>query len=278
LTAANLENRIGDAGPFFYVPDARCERTVRHELAVCFDQQGVETSAFQALNAAYQNPPLIVSNRALGSRRSWQLLQEDMPLSALTVRDDQVIARFYNPTLSEQALNQAYATTDVWGNRIGESDRVAAKQVVTVQLAAAADSQQTAENETGLLEIVLPAWRVGTNKGRPDTAILGELAVRVDEMSVQIAALERESAETTGDNLLRLQHRIYALKRERLEFQLSILLNQRKLEQEDVLSAEYLFEPDPEIAELTLSLNQMRIKRRIFDYVVEALGANTVKG
>ncbi|MEM9775622.1 MAG: hypothetical protein AAF902_13660, partial [Chloroflexota bacterium] len=30
VTEGNLTNRIGDAGPFFYVPDARCERTVTH--------------------------------------------------------------------------------------------------------------------------------------------------------------------------------------------------------------------------------------------------------
>lgn len=36
LTKADLEKRVGDAGPFFYVPDARCERRVRHEVAVAF--------------------------------------------------------------------------------------------------------------------------------------------------------------------------------------------------------------------------------------------------
>lgn len=34
LTAADLPHRIGDAGPFFYVPDARCERTVRRKESV----------------------------------------------------------------------------------------------------------------------------------------------------------------------------------------------------------------------------------------------------
>ncbi|HIC89702.1 MAG TPA: hypothetical protein EYP04_09925, partial [Anaerolineae bacterium] len=34
LTASDLQHRSGDAGPFMYVPDARCERTVRHEIAV----------------------------------------------------------------------------------------------------------------------------------------------------------------------------------------------------------------------------------------------------
>ena len=34
---------------------------------------------------------------------------------------------------------------------------------------------------------------------------------------------------------------------------------------------EYLYTPDPEITELGMQLNQLRIKRRIYDHVVEAL-------
>ncbi|MCO5195789.1 MAG: hypothetical protein M9930_21220 [Anaerolineae bacterium] len=271
LTAANLSNRVGDAGPFFYVPDARCERTVRHEVALCLGQTTVESIRFQALNAAYQNPPLIVSNRANGSRRSWQLLQENVPLSALTIRDGQALARFYNPLQSELTLNHAYMASDVWGSPLGEADQIRAKQIMTVQIESDVVPSRTIGDDSALFAAELPAWRVGINKGQPDRAILAELAVRVDEMGEQIALLEQESAETTGDDLLRLQHRIYALKRERLEFQLSLLLNQRKLEQAGTPSTAYLFELDPEIAELTLGLNQMRIKRRIFDYVVEAL-------
>lgn len=34
---------------------------------------------------------------------------------------------------------------------------------------------------------------------------------------------------------------------------------------------DYLYEPDAEIAEAGLNLNRLRIKRRIFDYVVATL-------
>ncbi len=83
LTKAGLKDRIGDAGPFFYVPDARCERSVRHEVAVAFGDFAGDSMDMQQLNAAYQNPPLIVKNKGNGERTSWQLLHEEMPLSSL---------------------------------------------------------------------------------------------------------------------------------------------------------------------------------------------------
>jgi hypothetical protein len=65
-----------------------------------------------------------------------------------------------------------------------------------------------------------------------------------------------------------LQHRYYILKREQYEVRLSAQLNRHKLMSP---GNAYLYTPDPEIAELGTQLNQLRIKRRIYDYVVEAL-------
>ena len=178
---------IGLAMPArFHVPDARCERTVRHEVALCLGQTTVESIRFQALNAAYQNPPLIVSNRANGSRRSWQLLRENVPLSALTIRDGQALARFYNPLQSELTLNHAYMASDVWGSPLGEADQIRAKQIMTVQIESDVVPSRTIGDDSALFAAELPAWRVGINKGQPDRAILAELAVRVDEMGSKL--------------------------------------------------------------------------------------------
>ncbi|MCA9949534.1 MAG: hypothetical protein KDE48_07815 [Anaerolineales bacterium] len=276
LTAANLENRVGDAGPFFYVPDARCERVVRHEVAVAFGLDTVDSVVFQALNAAYQNPPLLVANRAEGSRKSWQLttyrlLQEDVPLSGLHVQDGVVLARFYNPTSEQRPFSQTYTTTDVWGQETGRANNIAPKQIVTVQIESD-DLEKVMKNPIALTSVAkLPAWRVGLNKGRPDSVVLAELVNKVAVLEEKIAALDVKTAVAQGEELLRLQHRSYVLQRECLEFQLSLLLNQRKLAQNGALNEDYLYHPDAEIAQLGLALNHLRIKRRIFDYVVEAL-------
>ena len=103
LTRADLRDRVGDAGPFFYVPDARGERTVRHEVAVACVPCAGDAMALQQLNAAYQAPPLVVRAEGSGSETSWRLLQENAPLSCLQVVEGNVLARFANPTASGAA-------------------------------------------------------------------------------------------------------------------------------------------------------------------------------
>jgi hypothetical protein len=53
--------------------------------------------------------------------------------------------------------------------------------------------------------------------------------------------------------------------------ELSRLLNQHKLEADGALRELSLYQLDEEVAAVGLALNQLRIKRRIFDYVVAAL-------
>jgi hypothetical protein len=51
-------------------------------------------------------------------------------------------------------------------------------------------------------------------------------------------------------------------------------LNEIKLGMEGQASEAYLFEPDEEIARIGRELNAARIKRRIYDYVVQTLGSS----
>ena len=90
-------------------------------------------------------------------------------------------------------------------------------------------------------------------------------------MAAQAASVAAEIEYASGSERLRLQHRYYVLQRESVELQLSWLLNQRKLATEGALREAWLYEPDAEIAAVGLALNRLRIKRRIFDYVVAAL-------
>jgi alpha-mannosidase len=270
LTAADLDNRIGDAGPFFYVPDARCERAVRHELAVAFVPDTPNSMTMQAVNAAYQNPPMVVSTSGNGSQTEWKLLSEEMPLAALHLLDGNVLARFYNPTGEKRPYSTSYQQSDVWGKTTGSVETIAAKQIQTVVIAA-----QPRDVELGNCEVDVlagPTWRVGENGGLPETAVLDQLTEKINGRVSQIKETERllESCENENDRL-RLQHKWYVLKREQVEFQLSRLLNERKLAEKGALRYGYLYEPDDEVAEISLELNHLRIKRRIYDYVVESI-------
>jgi hypothetical protein len=116
-----------------------------------------------------------------------------------------------------------------------------------------------------------PRWRVGENHGAPAAAVLAQLEARAATLRGEIAAAEARQAAAEGAEQLRWQHRVYVLQRENAEVELSLLLNRRKLEQGGASRREDLEAVDPEIAALGLALNRLRIKRRIFDYVVQAL-------
>ena len=269
LTAANLEGRIGDAGPFFYVPDARCERNVQHELAITFIPDAPNSMTMQAMNAAYQNPPLVVSAMGNGSETSWQLCQEDLPLASLHVIKGAVLARFYNPTEGKRPYSHAYPQTDVWGT-VGESvESILPGQIQTVQAC-----ELPVDVEMGSCQVAVlagPTWRVGENKGLPDTAVMNQLQDKIKDLETKIASAQNSLSQSQGHDKLRWQHQIYMLDRERLEFQLSYLLNSRKLAENGELRYSYLYEPDDEIAAVSAALNRLRIKRRIFDYVVTVI-------
>ena len=269
LTKAGLKDRIGDAGPFFYVPDARCERTVRHEVAVSFGDFSGDSMQMQRINAAYQNPPLIVACEGNGEQTSRPLQREDLPLSSLQVNGDQVLARFYNPTSEAQPLTGSYTRTDVWGSPDDGATNVAPKQIVSVSLPLELPEETVANSDASWMNP--PEFRVGDNQGMPDPAILEELAAGIAGLEAEIAELEPALDAAEGDERLRLLHRYYVLKRESIESQLSHVLNTRKMAECGKLRYGYLFEPDDEVAAIGLELNKLRIKRRIFDYVVTVI-------
>ncbi len=269
LTAANLANRIGDAGPFFYVPDARCERTVRHELAVAFCPFPADGAAMQALNAAFQSPPLVVEAQGQGDRQRWDLLRCDVPLSALQVVATGLHARLYNPTPAAAIFPQALPRADVWGKPVpGSVEAAPPRAIVDVLLPAAA---QRATQAAPLVIHDGPSWRVGPNRSRPDRAVLARLEQRMAALAAQLADLAPAAQGSTVADRLTREHRRYILAREHAESRLSLLLNERKLAQGESPSPAYLYGVDEEIGAAGLELNRLRIKRRIFDYVVAAL-------
>jgi hypothetical protein len=269
VTEAGLRDRIGDAGPFFYVPDARCERPVRHEVAVAIGLKSAASTIFQSLLAAYQNPPLVVRHRGNGEETHWQFLQEAVPMSSVQVINGAVLARFYNPTDEKRPFSRPRQATDVWGRPGATVAHILPKQILTVRL----DGALPETEETGRVPELLapPTWRVGANAALPDRAILQQLEAKIERLAAQLAALEPRLAETTGAEHLRWQHQSYVWQREKLESELSLLLNRRKLADGGALGHGYLYEPDQEIAATGLALNRLRIKRRIFDYIIQAI-------
>lgn len=269
LTRADLRDRVGDAGPFFYVPDARGERVVRHEVGVACVRDAGDGMAVQQLNAAFQLPPLVVWTGSSGGAASWRLLQEDAPLSSLQVVDGSALARFANPTRQAQPLSAAYQQTDVWGAPGDVVAALAPKAIVALRVPT--PSPNPAGPPAPVKLLTPPVWRVGPNTGRPDPAVIGTLEARRASLAAQASGVAAEIERASGPERLRLQHRYFVLQRESVELELSRLLNQRKLETEGTMRELSLYQLDEEVAAVGLALNQLRIKRRIFDYVIATL-------
>jgi alpha-mannosidase len=279
LTRPDLTCRVGDAGPYFYVPDARCERKVRHELAFASLPYPATSMNLQALNASFQNPPLVIRSNGQGKQDHWGFLQEDLPLSALQVIENALLARFYNPTDQTLKMSRAYMETDVWGQEQSMTKSIEPKKIKMWQLE---NSRQNIPSNHGLdaEKISLlnpPQWRVGVSHGSPDPAILAQLELKianldekVEQVSNRLAQVQIE-AEKDQNLRFRLEHQQYTLQRERLEYQLSYLLNQHKLKYGGSTTLEVISQIDPEIASIGKELNNLRIKRRIYDYVVQVL-------
>lgn len=271
LTRPNLEHRAGDAGPFMYVPEARCERTVRHELAVMFSQTALDDMAIHRQNAAFQNPPLIVASAGGGAQTNWPLLQADLPLTSLHIFDNKLLARFFNPTTKKQSLAKKYLKTDVWGQPKAANQEILPKEIVTVQIEAELPAFDAAPVPPAVRLLVEPAWRVGQNRGQPDATIIQQLKAKIDDLKSQLVGLEAQLKNLKEEERYSLQHANYILKRELYEVRLSVLLNESQLAVADSLGEEYLTTIDKNIAQVGLALNELRIKRRIYDYVIEAL-------
>ncbi|RLC90301.1 MAG: hypothetical protein DRI37_01770 [Chloroflexi bacterium] len=270
LTAPDLQYRSGDAGPFMYVPDARCERKVNHEIAMLFSKASIDEMTIHSWNAGFQNPPLVVTTQGTGSQTKWQFLQEDLPLSSLSIYADKLLARFYNPTTRNYPLHREYQETTVWGSPQATIETAPAKGILTLEIAQELPALSPAPDKQ-ITFMTFPEWRVGDNQGLPDPEIIKQLETEIAQLELQLAQVEEQWHSANEKERLLAQHRYYVLKRELYELRLSALLNQRKLALQGQVDHDYLYTADPEIAELGMQLNEQRIKRRIFDYVVETL-------
>jgi hypothetical protein len=112
---------------------------------------------------------------------------------------------------------------------------------------------------------------VAQNRGHPDLQIIEQLEAHIGQLEARLVEIEEEVERASGSGQYTLKHMFYVLKRKLYELRLSVLLNKRKLAASNRLADERLHAPDPEVAQLGLKLNELRIKRRIYDYVIAAL-------
>ncbi len=270
LALTGLTLRAGDAGPMMYVPGARCERQVTHRLAVAFLDGGVETSGLHEVSAAFQSPPVIASVGETNDSGAsmWTVATAPLPSSALVAVDDGHAAlRMHNPGSSAVDLGQAFRRSSLRGDDLGEVSRVGAKEILTtvIDLGLWPGVEGSAQ-----VTVLTPIEnRVGPSRSRPHANAMATLDARIGELEGQYADTLAAVGSADGDDRYRLTHQQYVVERELLELKLSRELNLRRGMTDDEVSIPD--DRDPIISELGWELNDLRVKRRIYDYVVVSL-------
>ena len=261
LAATGLEFRAGDAGPAMYVPGARCERKVHHQLGFSV-VDGAATSAAALLACErFKHPPIVFSVAgSSGGAESLPVVSAAMPMSSLSMVDGVLTGRFYNPSTKPATL---------LGSEVAPGE--IATRTVPVSSSATETTQSASSEPTVDVTFSAPfVDRAGRSRSVPDRTKLDFLAARIAELHDELAALHEELPKLSGDSHHRQLHRIYIVERESLELELSLELNRRRAA-DPAAEVSIPDDPDPDIAALGQQLNELRIHRRIYDYVAEIL-------
>ncbi len=271
LALTNLQLRSGDAGPMMYVPGARSERKVRHRIGLATLTGSVADPAFGAINEQFHNPPLLarVTGSGEGPNR-WDVFSAPLPLTALFLdENNQATARLFNPSSHSVSLSEPLSRLSVRGEDLGTTHELRGKEIATV--AVALPEAPTAETEGARTVTVLTPIedRGGRSRSLPTAEQLAGLDQRISVLEDALDDTLSEVATTSGNERYLLTHRQYVVERELLELRLSRELNERLLHSTDEVSIGD--DPDPVIAGLGSQLNDLRVKRRIYDYVAQAL-------
>jgi len=258
LAKTGLQGRAGDAGPSMYVPGARCERTTRHELGISVIKASPESKEFAALCESFRNPPIAVEVAGSeGTCSRWEPLRYELPITSLRFGAEGPRARFYNPTAAPKTLG---------GREVGTRE--------IVELPVTLDRLDVAPASVSVRMHGFPADRGGRSRSLPENNIVEAL----QEKSLQLwteAAESRESLEElSGDAYHLALHRVLVNERESRELALSVAFNRLRIECPEA-EVSLPDAPVPAIAELGRSLNELRIQRRIYDYVAELLAHQT---
>ncbi len=271
LALTGLELRSGDAGPMMYVPTARSERSVIHRLGYLSLVGPLPSSDLHQINEAFHNPPMIadVEGGPVDGPSSWPVVEAALPLTGLRCTDTgETAMRLWNPHDEPARLSTPLALRSMRGEDLGEVDELRSRQIVNAVIVAPAFPADTSDG--GSVTVLSPLEaRGGTSRSLPATAELDGLDARIEQLDADLVATVAAIESSHGTERWIATHRQYVVERELLELRLSRELNRRLLASRDEVSIPD--EPDPVIADLGADLNDLRVKRRIYDYVVQAL-------
>lgn len=259
----------GDAGPKFYVPGAMCDRKKSVECAILMGKVKSDDISFSSLVDAYLTPPLIfevtTSDIRVTNEPDLQIIKEVAPITSLRRFEGKVLARLYNPTNRSVELSKKYISTDPHGKEIGIIDRIEPKKIVSIILDTEGVPKREGVNDLSRI-INKYEYPVGRNRGLPRQKNLTFLIEEKERLSKKVKLLEPKAFSKSST--FKDVHTYYVLAREQLEMEISYLWNQfyiRKLHDKNLS----VYTVDDELYELAKNYNDLRIMRRMYDYIVD---------
>ena len=234
IAKEKVSTRTGDAGPRIFVPGARCKGKMRFDLAFISINSDVRSEEFFRWYQLFENEPVRVDvKNSQGILRELSVYSGNLPYTGAVSVHNRIFLRVYNP----------------YNKRVSnlEPGQIGLCEVQSVF------PSKTVENiESRIYDI--PQFPV---KKRNDSFSKNDL-VRIEK---QLSRLERktkllrERASSMKRNSLsfhRAMHKILSLQRTQLELKLSLTLCKGRA-----------------IDRIAWELNELRSKRRTYDYILE---------
>ncbi|WP_041082122.1 glycoside hydrolase family 38 N-terminal domain-containing protein [Thermotoga profunda] len=231
IAKGDVKGRSGDAGPLMYVPDAKCEGRMNFELAICDVSLHAKSKEFFKWFSLFDDPPMTISLR----NEEGELRSLNLYTSELpwvcTEENRLVVYNPYSELVND--LKPGQISSILVDSKLKHIDQNVSLKIYD-----------------------FPAFPSSVSKVTTSQRILNLIRKRIIEITKQVYLLENrlKKAKKNSSEYHLLKHKILSKKRTQLELKISLTLNKGKMPKN-----------------LMKKLNQVRAKRRIYDYIVELL-------
>lgn len=270
----------GDAGPKFYVPDARGQRRTVLDCAMLVTRRSVREPDFFRGVDAFLNTPLFfkVTNDALKKQPPEPNIfwDESIPLASIHQLGRKRLARVYNPTNHALALKRSYLSVSPDGRKeLERINELPAKKIATLLI----EDSISKTTETRISKFKLhppkvtmlnfPLYPTGPDSTLPESSNLRKLKTMQAELDAEESKLKASVEEAGNEAPHSLVRQYYVVARENMEARLSIKWNKQRAARGQRITPEYAHHVDPELFELAAVYNDLRSLRRMYDYIVD---------
>ncbi|WP_448523884.1 glycoside hydrolase family 38 N-terminal domain-containing protein [Pseudothermotoga sp.] len=228
----NVRGRTGDAGPLMYVPDARCEGTIGFELAICELNADVRSEEFFKWFSLFDDSPMLASVKKREGLGLESLKFFSGSLPWICVENGELLV--YNPYPKSVHGLKPYRIDTIPTNV----------------------SFPTEKNDRADVEILSPLRFPRFATKRTTTTELEQLHDKIERIQEEIEKLEKllKGLKKNSREYHMSKHELLSKKRTLLELRISLALNRGRVPKR-----------------LMRKLDELRAKRRIYDYIVELL-------